>query len=121
MRRALVGIVPDELLNRKRKAFVARAPIGLVSPAAASGGLTETVKDMVSARLGMVNSTVFSETLQKVGRGIEVPLAPLIRTLNIESWLRTVTDQKLLDQRQLICVRNSALLPKTRALTESPF
>ena len=27
MRRALVGIVPDEILNRKRKAFVARSPM----------------------------------------------------------------------------------------------
>ena len=27
MRRALVGIVPDEILNRKTKAFVARSPM----------------------------------------------------------------------------------------------
>jgi asparagine synthase (glutamine-hydrolysing) len=96
MRRSLVGIVPDELLNRKRKAFVARAPIGLLSLAATSGGPTEMAKDMVSARLGIVDSTVLIETLQKAGKGIEVPLAPLIRTVNIESWLRTVIDQKVL-------------------------
>ena len=113
MRRALVGIVPDELLNRKRKAFVARAPIGLMSPDARSGGPTEIVKDMVSSRLGMVDSTVLSETLRRVGRGSEVPLAPLIRTLNIESWLRTVTNWKLPDQRQVICARDSVLRPKT--------
>jgi asparagine synthase (glutamine-hydrolysing) len=30
MRRALVGVVPDELLSRKRKAFVARAPLAAI-------------------------------------------------------------------------------------------
>src|SRR5213075_2882466 len=52
MRRALVGIVPDEILNRKTKAFVARAPMKTVSRDWAK--LMEMTQNMVIGSLGIV-------------------------------------------------------------------
>src|SRR5947207_13543144 len=53
MRRALVGIVPDEILNRKTKAFVARSPLIAVSMNWAN--FVEMTQHMVSSSLGIVD------------------------------------------------------------------
>jgi asparagine synthase (glutamine-hydrolysing) len=94
MRRALAGIVPDELLNRKRKAFVVRGPIAAVSKQWPS--LVEMTKYMVTGSLGIVNQYVFVRTLQKMRQGEEVPIVPIMRTLGIEFWLRNLLDSNLL-------------------------
>jgi asparagine synthase (glutamine-hydrolysing) len=87
MRRALVGIVPDEILNRRGKAFVARAPLLSISRDWAT--LTEiTQNNMVSGALGVVAPERFSEVLHKARRGEEIPLVTLMRTIRIERWLR---------------------------------
>jgi asparagine synthase (glutamine-hydrolysing) len=86
MRRALVGIVHDELLNRKRKAFVARSPMAAISTDWES--LAEMGQHMVSGSLGIVEAECISEILQKVRRGGEVPTVTLMRTIGIELWLR---------------------------------
>jgi asparagine synthase (glutamine-hydrolysing) len=88
MRRALMGIVPNELLNRKRKAFVTRAPIGAISTEWT--GLVEGALSMVSSSEGIVDDEVFSATLLKARQGQEAPLVSLLRTLSIEHWLRGV-------------------------------
>jgi asparagine synthase (glutamine-hydrolysing) len=89
MRRALAGIVPDEILNRKTKAFVARAP--LVSLSEQSAGLAEMMQHMLSSSLGIVDSARLSEVLQKARRGEdEVPVVTLMRTFFIEGWLKTL-------------------------------
>jgi asparagine synthase (glutamine-hydrolysing) len=88
MRRALVGIVPNEVLNRKRKAFAARAPVVAISGEWAR--LTEISHCMVGASLGVVNQVSFSQYLQKVRQGQVVPLVPLMRTLYLELWLRNL-------------------------------
>ena len=94
MRRALVGIVPDELLNRKRKAFVARAPTVAISAEWAS--LVEIVQHMVSTSLRIVDAAKFSEVLQKARHGEEVLLVTLMRTLGIEIWLRNLSNRRIL-------------------------
>src|SRR6202043_1291710 len=71
MRRALVGIVPDEVLNRKRKAFVVRAPLAAIS--AESFQFAEMTRDMRVSSLGIVDANGFSEALRKAGHGQEVP------------------------------------------------
>jgi asparagine synthase (glutamine-hydrolysing) len=86
MRRALVGIVPDEILNRKGKAFVARAPLVAISNDWAN--LAETTQDMISSALGIVDSECLLAALHKGRRGEEVPAVSLMRTLCIERWLR---------------------------------
>ncbi len=91
MRRALVGIVPDELLNRKRKAFVARAPLAAIS--ADWPHFAEMTQHMVSSSLGIVGTQKFLEALQKTRLGQEVPTVALLRTLSIETWLRNLSNK----------------------------
>jgi asparagine synthase (glutamine-hydrolysing) len=86
MRRALVGIVPDEILDRKTKAFVARSPMVAISNDWAHfAGMTQ---NMLSSSLGIVDPKRISEALQKVRRGEEVPIIILRRTLCLEEWLK---------------------------------
>lgn len=88
MRRALIGIVPDELLNRKRKAFFGRAPMLGVSENWSA--LRELSDHMVSSSLGIVDPAIFLKTLRAAQCGREVPIVFLMRTLGIEMWLRTL-------------------------------
>jgi asparagine synthase (glutamine-hydrolysing) len=86
MRRALVGIVPDEILNRKTKAFAARSPMVAISNDWAH--FAEMTQNMLSSWLGIVDPERISEALQKVRRGEEVPIITLHRTLFLEGWLK---------------------------------
>jgi asparagine synthase (glutamine-hydrolysing) len=86
MRRALVGIVPDEILNRKTKAFVARDPLVKISEDWAH--LIDTTQSMVSSSLGIVDPRAFLEALQRARRGESVSVVILIRTICIEAWLK---------------------------------
>jgi asparagine synthase (glutamine-hydrolysing) len=86
MRRALVGIVPNELLNRKRKAFVVRGPIAAISTEWPT--LVEMTQHMVSNSIGVVDPVAFSETLQMARVGHEVAITTLMRTIAVECWLR---------------------------------
>jgi asparagine synthase (glutamine-hydrolysing) len=94
MRRALVGIVPDELLNRKRKAYVARSPLAAIS--ADWSHLAEMTKHMASCSLGIVETKNFLEALQKARRGKELSVVMLMRTLSIEIWLRNLNHHRIL-------------------------
>ncbi len=86
MRRALVGIVPNEILNRKTKAFVARSPMLAISNDWTH--FAEITQNMLSSSLGIVYPERISEALQKVRRGEEVPIITLGRTLSLEGWLK---------------------------------
>ena len=88
MRRALVGITPDELLNRKRKAFVSRAR--LVAIAADWPRYAEMAQHMASSSLGIVEARKFREVLEKARGGEEVPTVILMRTIIVEGWLRNL-------------------------------
>jgi asparagine synthase (glutamine-hydrolysing) len=86
MRRALVGIVPDEILKRKTKAFVVRSPMVAISNDWAH--FAEMTQNMLSSSLGIVDPERISVALQKVRRGEEVPMITLRRTLCLEGWLK---------------------------------
>jgi asparagine synthase (glutamine-hydrolysing) len=86
MRRALIGIVPDEILNRKTKAFVVRAPMVDISNNWAH--LAEMTQNMLATLLRVVDPERVLEALQKVRRGEEVPMVTLRRTLFLEDWLK---------------------------------
>jgi asparagine synthase (glutamine-hydrolysing) len=85
MRRALVGIVPDEILNRRRKAFVVRGP--MTSIAANWASLATLTRHMASESFGIVDSRIFLNTLTKVRQGQELALITVMRTLAIEEWM----------------------------------
>jgi asparagine synthase (glutamine-hydrolysing) len=94
MRRALVGIVPDELLNRKRKAFVARGPRVAISMHWTR--LTEISRHMVTSSLGIVDSTAYCDALEQARNGQDVPIIPIMRTITLEMWLRNLVHWNLL-------------------------
>jgi asparagine synthase (glutamine-hydrolysing) len=88
MRRALVGIVPDEILNRKTKAFVARSPMVAIS--SDWDHFAEITQHMVSSSLGIVDPERLYAGLQKARCGEEVSRVTLMRTIFIEGWLRNL-------------------------------
>jgi len=94
MRRALAGIVPPEILHRKRKAYINRYPI--LAVAKYYERLVSAKKDLVSASLGMIVPELLIEAVEKTQRGQEVPVLRLLRTLGIEFWLRHLRTQGIL-------------------------
>jgi len=96
MRRALAGIVPDPLLNRKRKAFVARSP--RMAIANHRQQLVEMSREMICDLLGIVDPRAFRQALEAAGSGQHVAIVPLLRTLELESWLRNLRERGILDE-----------------------
>ncbi|MHB8527256.1 MAG: asparagine synthetase B family protein [Candidatus Acidiferrales bacterium] len=92
MRRALTQVVPDEILNRKRKAFVVRAPRTAISVE-----WTEINQYMVGPVCGIVDARRFLEATIKARQGGDVPINHLMRTLVVAIWLRSVDNHKVLD------------------------
>jgi asparagine synthase (glutamine-hydrolysing) len=91
MRRSLIGIVPDEILNRKRKAFVARLPRAVVI--ANSALLTEMAQQLSSASLGIVDPQRILESLETVRCDPNFPIVTFMRTWGIEFWLRGMSER----------------------------
>lgn len=89
LRRALRGIVPEEILNRRRKSFVARTPAVFISKE--WGRACELTTNMLSKSLGLVSEEAVSIECGRARQGLEVPMATLLRTLAIECWLRSVS------------------------------
>lgn len=94
MRRALAGIVPDEILNRKRKAFVSKSPIAAIATEWAS--LAAMNQGMMSDSLGIIDGRVFVQVLEAAKQGQEVAMVTLLRTMAIEEWLDNLTRWKVL-------------------------
>jgi asparagine synthase (glutamine-hydrolysing) len=97
MRRALVGIVPDEILNRKTKAFVSRSPLVAISRGWAH--FVVMTQNMLSSSLGIVDSERLYAVLQKARRGEQVPIDTLMRTIKIEGWLMDLCALGILNRR----------------------
>jgi asparagine synthase (glutamine-hydrolysing) len=88
MRRALIGIVPNDLLNRKRKAFVVRKPmINIQTESATLEGLTQR---MVAGSLAILDQSVFRHTLQMIRQGRETHFVAFVRSVELEYWLQHV-------------------------------
>ena len=86
MRRALVGIVPDEILNKKGKAFAVRS--SLVAISTNWPHFVEMTRHMVSSSLGIVDAERISNVLERARCGETTPIVTLMRTIDIEGWLR---------------------------------
>jgi asparagine synthase (glutamine-hydrolysing) len=86
MRRALVGIVPGEVLDRRRKAFVVRGPIHRIANHRSE--ILEFSRKSMMAALGIVDEDKFLRTLDAVRAGYEVAIIPLLRAFALEQWLR---------------------------------
>jgi asparagine synthase (glutamine-hydrolysing) len=95
MRRALVGIVPDEILSRKRKAAVVRTPFVALSKE--SEDLIQMSRNLASASLGIVDADAFRKALELPRNDQAISIISLIRTIGVEMWLRHLISQQLLE------------------------
>ena len=86
MRRAMVGLVPDELLERKRKAYVVRGPLADIE--AAWPRVQKLCERPLSGSLGIIDAEHFSRALLKAKHGQGDSLVHLLVTLKLELWLR---------------------------------
>lgn len=95
MRRTLAGIVPNELIQRKRKAFVIRGPLTAIASQFAS--LAAMTQEMVGGSLGIVDPAGLTATLHEVRSGGVVAVPSLMRVFGIERWLRNAAHWKVLE------------------------
>jgi asparagine synthase (glutamine-hydrolysing) len=95
MRRALAGIVPNELLHRKRKAFVIRGPLTAITSQFAS--LTAMTQEMIGSSLNIVDPQGLAAALNDVRSGGVVAVPLLIRVFGIERWLRNAAHWNVLE------------------------
>src|SRR5262249_46118660 len=95
MRRALAGIVPQELLHRKRKAFVIRGPLAALASHHLS--LRDKTHQMVSRSRCSMESTALDAALQDGYSGGIVSGPSALRTFAIERWLRNAAHWKVLE------------------------
>jgi asparagine synthase (glutamine-hydrolysing) len=116
MRRALRGLVPDEILNRKRKAYITRTPIRAISEEWSD--LVEMSQRMVSSSLGIVDPDRLVRALRTGREGQEIPIVSLLRTLQLEFWLRHLGDWRVIAQRSLPNMREPTLRPRQSVLPE---
>ena len=94
LRRALAGIVPSELLERKRKAYVARAPLASISKARVL--YAELSQQQVSNSSGIIDQDCFCAALRGARDEQDSPIATLIRTFAVEAWLRIMSKHGIL-------------------------
>jgi asparagine synthase (glutamine-hydrolysing) len=94
LRRALAAIVPEVILDRKRKAFVERGPRIGISRRWES--LVEASRNMASASYGFIEPAPYLEALDRARRGQDLPIVPMLRTLALESWLRNLGRRNVL-------------------------
>jgi len=88
MRRALVGILPREVLERKRKAFVSRSPLKRVIE---QGKCFFTIPDApCTASFGIVDTVSLSHAMHRAQSGHDISVPSLLRTLIIHAWLQDV-------------------------------
>jgi asparagine synthase (glutamine-hydrolysing) len=97
MRRALVGLVPDELLNRKRKQFVVEKLRKSASPQWTS--LSDLGDHTISSFLGIIDHDRLRAAFDKKWNGDSAAIQTLVRTLTIEFWLRHLTRKGVLSER----------------------
>lgn len=99
MKRALVAIVPDEILSRKKKETVAQESSKNVTTERTSiewPSPLEIGQHMISSCLGIVDRDRFETALKKARVTREAPTKSLKTTLTLESWFRHLTVQGVL-------------------------
>jgi asparagine synthase (glutamine-hydrolysing) len=94
MKRALVGIVTDEILNRKKRRTVCEE--SLKGDPKEPPDFPEVGPHITCGAIGIVDPDRFAEALRKAQRNEDVPIGSLKRTLTLESWLRHLTLQGVL-------------------------
>ncbi|MGC2719382.1 MAG: asparagine synthase-related protein [Candidatus Acidiferrales bacterium] len=114
IRRALVGIVPNEVLRRRRKAYVVRSAMTAVAEQWTS--LTEVTENMVLAAIGIIDPRTLRCAFEQARQGQEVPLVVIERTLEIEFWLRGLNGLEIVSGRAPCFTSRGTVQDKTGAM-----
>ncbi len=89
MRRALAATVPEEILERKRKAYISRSAILMLR--GASNYLKTIFTTPRLGDYGMIRVDDFRLALDSTVRGDPSYLLPILKTIQCEVWLRSLT------------------------------
>ena len=89
MRRALAGLVPREILDRKTKAYVSR---GVVKILAAEWSRLNERGSWRSEENGLVISSSLAAAVEQAVQGQDVSTLPLLRIMALEQWLRDLRE-----------------------------
>jgi asparagine synthase (glutamine-hydrolysing) len=88
MRRALAGIVPEEILERKRKGFIARQPLAVLQNS--STAIRALFADPLVAANGWVDSKKLQRSVERITSGQETESWPAFQRLaTMEIFLRS--------------------------------
>lgn len=87
MRRALQGIVPPQILDRRRKAFQIRGPMKAI--AAAQAKLEQLLSQSSLSAMGFIDLDKFRAELNSAANGNAQWYQAILRTTSYELWLRT--------------------------------
>jgi asparagine synthase (glutamine-hydrolysing) len=86
MRRALRGIVPTEVLERKRKAFVSHGPLRHIR--GAQEKLETLFADPLTAECGLIDQREFLSAFRRALAGEMKWISHVTNTIEVELWLR---------------------------------
>jgi asparagine synthase (glutamine-hydrolysing) len=89
MRRALNGLVPQEILERRRKAFISHGPLLALSRVFPE--MTAKQDELELKRFGVVDVDAFLGALRDTGRGLTPSPLLLTRAIRLETWLQGVS------------------------------
>ncbi len=93
MRRALKGLVPSEVLNRKTKAVTARRH--MVAIATSWPKLESLMEAPIASQLGYIDHVRFREELLKAKNGDAPHLLRMLKGVALELWLRDLAARGL--------------------------
>jgi asparagine synthase (glutamine-hydrolysing) len=91
MRRALAGIVPQEVLQRKRKAYVSRGLVGML----VAHWQNLRKESLRLEAMNIVDASSLGRSIEQASHGNDVPILPLLRTLALEYWMRDLDGRPL--------------------------
>lgn len=89
MRRSLAGLVPREILERKRKAYVSRAVAKILE---AEWLRLNQSASFRSEEMGIVDSRSLAVAIEQSLHGQSDPSVPILRIIVLEQWLRDLSE-----------------------------
>jgi asparagine synthase (glutamine-hydrolysing) len=97
MRGSLRHILPSEVLERRRKAYVSRGPLRLIPDNRAA--ITNLMDNSLLAQAGCIQREKFRSVLDRMDvQSTSEWQASMMRTINLELWLRSATTEFSLDK-----------------------
>lgn len=87
MRRAMAGLVPVEIIERRRKAFMARGPLTAIRESQSK--LETLLRRSLIARAGFVDPDILLGALERTAEGTgSQPWPAILRAVTFELWLQ---------------------------------